>query len=169
MVLYTDLSSQASKACCMYSYCYCYNVLSFGLVIASQLLRRGTLYFPDYFAPWNTLLQIGLVHFASQLTLLLNTLYSLTHSTPAHFTSQHTLLPRIIFSSAHFASWNTLLPRTLCFLCSREQSMLRKTFYKGAKCSNEQSVPVSKMWCGVKCFRKQSVPGSKMCWGVKCS
>ena len=126
MVLYTDLSSQASKACCMYSYCYCYNVLSFGLVIASQLLRRGTLYFPDHFAPWNTLLQIGLVHFASQLTLLLNTLYSLTHYSSAR--PQHTLLPGILFSSAHFASWNTLVLRILCFLCSREHSMLRRTF-----------------------------------------
>ena len=43
-----------------------------------------TLWFPDNFAPWNALLQSGLVHFASKLTLLLNTLYSLTHFTPQH-------------------------------------------------------------------------------------
>ena len=77
-----------------------------------------SLCFQDHFALWNTLLQNGLVHFASQFTLLHSTLYSLKHFTP-----QHTLLPRIIFSSAHFASWNTFLPRILCFLCS---SLLRQ-------------------------------------------
>ena len=102
----------------------------------------GTLCFPTYFAP--------------QHTLLPDILYS-----SAHFIPQHTLLPGILFSSAHFASWNTLLLRTLCFLCSREHSMLRRTFYKGAKCSKKQSVPGSKMCWGAKCFRKLSVQGSK--------
>ena len=92
----------------------------------------GTLCFPTYFAP--------------QHNLLPDTLYS-----SAHFTSQHTLLPGILFSSAHFASRNTLLPRTLCFLCSREQSMLRRTFYRRAKCSCEQNVPRSKVFLEAKC------------------
>ena len=86
----------------------------------------------------------------------------------AYFTPQHTLLPRMLFSSAHFASWNTLLPRTLCFLCSREQSMLWRTFYKGAKCSREQSVPRSRVFQEAKCAGEQSVSGSKVFQGYKC-
>ena len=44
-------------------------------------------------------LQCGLVHFASQLTFLLSTLYS-----------------DRLYSSAHLAPWNPLLPGTLCYL-----------------------------------------------------
>ena len=116
-------------------------------------------------------------HFASQIILLLGTLYfivawytllpnSLCSST--HFTPQHILLPGILFSSAHFASWNTLLPRTLCFLCSREQSMLRRRFYKGAKCSREESLPRSREFQEAKCDGEQSVSGSKVFQGSKC-
>ena len=126
-------------------------------------IGRSSLCFPYHFAPWNTLLQSGLVHFASQLTLLLNTLYS-----SEHFTPQHTLLPGILFSSAHFASWNTLLSRSLCFLCSREQSMLRRTFNKGAKCSCEQNVPTSKVFREAKCAVEQIISGSKVFQGAKC-
>jgi hypothetical protein len=55
-----------------------------------------------------TLLPSCMVHFASQLTFLLNTLYSLTHFTP-----QNTLLLRTLYSSEHFTPQNTLLLRTL--------------------------------------------------------
>ena len=116
-----------------------------------------TLCFPVHSAPWNTLLQSGLVHFASQHTLLPDTLYSL-----AHFTPQHTLLPGILFYSAQFASWNTLLPRTLCFLCSREQSILQRTFYKGATCSRAHSVPRSRVFEEANCAGEQSVSGNKV-------
>ena len=144
------------------------------------LIGWHTFCLPDNFAPWNTLIQGGLVHFASQLTLLLNTLYSLTHFNPQHilllstlcsqkyFSPQHTLLQEIIFSSEHYAPWNTLLPRTLCFLCSREQSMLRRTFNKGAKCSCEQNVPTSKVFREAKCAVEQIISGSKVFQGAKC-
>ena len=98
----------------------------------------------------------------SQLTQLLNTLNGMTHFTPLHilllsiFCSQE-------YSSAHFASCNTQLLRTLCFLCSREQSMLGRTFYKGAKCSKPQISSKSRLFQEVNCFNKQSVPGITMC------
>ena len=116
-----------------------------------------TLCFPDRFAPWNTLLQSGLVNFASQLIFLLNTLYSLTHFTPQHLLLYSTLCSQECFSPQH-----TLLPRTLCFLCSREQSMLQRTFYKGAKCSREQSVPRSRVFQEAECAGEQSVSYSKV-------
>ena len=81
-----------------------------------------------------TLLQSGLVHVASQLTLLLNTLYSLTHFTL-----------RTLCSQEHFASWNTLLPETLCFLEHFDPWTLKNCIklwsklFQGAKCSEEQS------------------------------
>ena len=86
--------------------------------------------------------------FASQVTLL-NTFYSLTHFTP-----HHTLLLS--------TPWDTLLPGTLCFKCSREQRMLRRTIYKLAKCSREQNVLSKMCWeakCPqeAKCSREQSV------------
>ena len=102
--------------------------------------------FPDNFAPWNTLLQSGLVHFASQLTLLLNTLYSLTQFTP-----QHILLLNTHCSLEYFSPQHTLLHGTLCFL---------EHF---AFC-----VPESKVCWGEKYCWERSVLRSKMCWGVKC-
>ena len=82
------------------------------------------------------------------------------------WTTYHQQQQQQLYSSAHFASRNIFLLSTLCFiqhiaswtlffLCPREQSMLRRTFYKGAKCSREQSIP------------RRSVPGSKMCWEAK--
>ena len=120
-------------------------------------------------------------HFASQHTLLPETIYS-----SAHFASQHTLLLSTLYSQEHFAPWNNLLHGTLCFKCSREQTMLRRKMYQWAKCSKEQNVPGSKVCWEARCSRKQgvlesrvfqgansvkgqSVPGSKMCWGVTCS
>ena len=56
-----------------------------------------------------TLLPSCMVHFASQLTFLLNTLYSLTHFTP-----QNTLLLRTLYSSSHFTPHHTLQLSSLC-------------------------------------------------------
>ena len=96
----------------------------------------------------------SLEHFASQLTLHLNTFYSLAHftlwhtlllstlCTSTHFDPQHILIKVALCSLEHFNFWNTLLPGTLCFKRSREQRMLRRTIYKLAKCSIKQSVPM---------------------------
>ena len=129
----------------------------------------GTLCFPDHFPPWNTLFQSGLVHFASQLTLLLNTIYSLTHFTP-----QHILLLNTHCSLEYFSPQHTLLHGTLCFLehfafcvpeskvCCREhftkkQNVLRSKMFQGAKYSKEQ------------CSRKQNVLWSKVFQEAECS
>ena len=119
----------------------------------------------------NTLLQSGLVHFASQLIFLLNictypdnTLYS-----SAHFSPEHTLLLSSLYSSSHFASWNTLLPGTLYFL---EDFALTVTGCKvcwGKKVANMQKIPGSKVCWEAKISREKSVPGSKVCLEVKCS
>ena len=132
---------------------------------AMALVEKGA---SSYFAQWiHSLFEVAGGHRLTH-TLLPRSFCSLEHFTskwlgtlcsPTHFAPQHTLLVTTLYSSAHFASWNTLLPRTLWFLCSREQSMLRRTFYKGAKCSKEQSIPGSKKCLGAKCFRKQCVPG----------
>ena len=84
----------------------------------------------------NTLLPksfCSLEHFASQLTLLLNTVYSLTLFTPQHTlllgstTSRNTLLPGTLYSLEHFTPWNTL-----------------SYVFQRAKGSKKQSVPGSK-------------------------
>ena len=106
-----------------------------------------TLCFPDHFAPWNTLLQSGLVLFESQLTLLLNTLYSLKHFTPHD-----------VYSSPHFSPRNTFLFSTFCFMEQKQE----------AKWAGEQSVLGSKVFQGSKYVEEQrrslqSVPRSKVC------
>ena len=95
----------------------------------------------------------------SKLTLHLSTLCS-----SAHFAPRNTLLPGTLYSLR-----NTLLPGTLCFKCSREQRMLRRTIYKLAKCSREQSIPRSRVFQEAMCAEKQSVLGSKVFQGEKCS
>ena len=111
-------------------------------------------------------------HFASQIHLLLGTLYFKV--------AWYTLLPNSLCSSTHSTPWHTLLLSTLCFrghfafcvpdskVCCRE-ILQRSKMFQGAKCSKEQSIPGSKMCWEAKYFRKQSVPGIKMCWGAKCS
>ena len=104
----------------------------------------------------------------SQLTQLLNTLNGMTHFTPLHilllsiFCSQE-------YSSAHFASCNTQLLGTLCFLCSRKQSMLGRTFYKRAKCFIEHSIPRSRVFQEAKCADEQIFSRSKVFQGSKFS
>ena len=91
-----------------------------------------TLCSPNNFAPWNTLYP--------------NLLCFLTHFAP-----HHTLLLSTLYSQEHFAPWNNLLAVTLCFKCSREQTMLRRKMYQWAKCSRKQSVPRSRMFQEAKC------------------
>ena len=110
----------------------------------------NTFCFPDHLVPWNTLLQSGLLHFASQLTFLLNTLSS------AHFSPYSTLC-----SQEHFFPQHTLLHETLCFLESKVSC--REHFTK------VQNVPGSKMFQGAECSRKRNVPGSKVFQEEKCS
>ena len=109
----------------------------------------------------NSLLQSAMVHFAFQLTFLLNTLCSSEHFTPQHTlqistlcSSEYldpwilgTLLPETLYSIKHFTQLNTLLPRTLYFKLSRVRSMLRRESHQGAinvfqgsLCSKELSV-----------------------------
>ena len=65
-------------------------------------LTQNHMWADSHFAPQNTLLLgntlllSGMVYFASQLTFLLNALYS-----PEHFTLQHTLLPGTISFMEH--------------------------------------------------------------------
>ena len=131
-----------------------------------QCAREGwhTLCFPDHFAPWNTLLQSGLVHFASQLTLLLNTLYSLTHFTP-----QHILLLSTLCSQEYFSPQHTLLHGTLCFLEHFAFCVPESKVCCGEHFTKEQNVPGSKVFQGAECSRKQNVLGSKVFQEAKCS
>ena len=113
------------------------------------------------------ILLLGTLYFKlAWYSLLLNTLYSLTHLTPQHILLLSTLCSRKKMPQ------HTLLHGTLCFLehfaffvpesksCCGEQ---RHKMFQGAKCSNEQSIPESQMCLGANCFRKQSVPWIKMC------
>ena len=111
-----------------------------------QCAREGwnTLCSPDNFA--DNFAPLEQFSSASKHTLLLNTLYSLTHFNP-----QQTLHLRTLCSPEHFALRNSLLPGTVYFLEHFALSIPGRKVCWGEKYSRRQSVP------------KSSVPGSKMC------
>ena len=132
-------------------------------------------------------------HFASQIILLLGTLYfkvawytllpnllcSWTQSTPWHI-----LLFNTHCSLEYFSPQHTLLQGTLCFqehfafcvpeskVCwgehfTEEQNVPVSKMFQGAKCSWKQNVLWSKVFQEAKCSREQNVLRSKMFWGAK--